>query len=154
MSDENKSRHPPHPRCPFCGKAIYKTMIKGKWVKKSDPWAFCRNRACKEYGNNQSGLPTADGVGSQISKRKSLWSAEKFPKKDEIVKDEGKKVETTLLPPTFKATKKGNESAKVAAIKESILSGKYTTAEVIFKYKTTRRVVFKIIQQLKEEGEI
>jgi hypothetical protein len=32
---------------------MYKTMTKGLSVKKSWPWAFCRNKECPEYGENQ-----------------------------------------------------------------------------------------------------
>ena len=133
--------HPKHPRCPHCKKAMYKTMIKAKWVKKSDPWAFCRNLMCEEYGENQSGLPTADGFGREISKRVSR-----------AVKPSKAEVKRRLYEDMEKA--KIKESKKIAAIKVSILSGKYSEAEIIFNHKTTRRLVSKVFRQLREEGKI
>ena len=50
----SKGAHPKHPRCPGCGKAMYKAAVKGTQVKKSDPWAFCRNAKCKLCGMNQA----------------------------------------------------------------------------------------------------
>lgn len=47
--------HPKHPRCPSCGMAMYKSPIKGKQVKASDPWAFCRNQKCRLCAQDQSG---------------------------------------------------------------------------------------------------
>lgn len=41
--------HPKHPRCD-CGKSLYKAFQKGKPVKKTDPWAFCRNASCALSG--------------------------------------------------------------------------------------------------------
>ena len=43
--------HQKHPKCPECGKALYKSPIKGKPVKKTDPYAFCRNPKCKVFEN-------------------------------------------------------------------------------------------------------
>lgn len=44
--------HEKHPRCPGCGKALYKAFD-GPWngapspkVKKADPYKFCRNQSC------------------------------------------------------------------------------------------------------------
>jgi hypothetical protein len=42
--------HPVHPKCSSCGKSLYKAFQKGKAVKKTDPWNFCRNSACKLSG--------------------------------------------------------------------------------------------------------
>ena len=38
--------HPAHPRCSECGKALYKSAVKGKKVRKADPYKFCRNPDC------------------------------------------------------------------------------------------------------------
>lgn len=42
--------HPVHPKCPACQKSLYKAFEKGKPVKKTDPWDFCRNSACRLGG--------------------------------------------------------------------------------------------------------
>jgi hypothetical protein len=53
--------HPKHPPCPRCGRALYKSMKPGA-VKKSDPWAWCRNPACPAHRLDQStGGVAADG---------------------------------------------------------------------------------------------
>lgn len=46
--------HPKHPKCPHCGKALYKTMEKGKPSKKEQPFCYCRNEACEFYGTVQT----------------------------------------------------------------------------------------------------
>lgn len=46
-------RHPPHPRCPACGKAVYKSPEPAA-VKREDPWAWCRNAACENFGRDLS----------------------------------------------------------------------------------------------------
>ena len=46
--------HPKHPRCPSCGMAMYKSSIKGKQVKASDHWAFCRSQKCALVARNQA----------------------------------------------------------------------------------------------------
>jgi hypothetical protein len=40
---EAKMSHPTHPRCPGCSKSLFKAFEKGKAVKPTDPWDFCRN---------------------------------------------------------------------------------------------------------------
>lgn len=40
--------HPQHPNCPDCSKALFKSPAAAK-VKPSDPYAYCRNKACKQY---------------------------------------------------------------------------------------------------------
>lgn len=42
------SAHPQHPNCESCGKALFKSAYKAK-VKPSDPYAYCRNRACPDW---------------------------------------------------------------------------------------------------------
>jgi hypothetical protein len=54
--EEPKKRggnHPKHPKCQ-CGRALYKTLEKGKASKKDDPWRFCRNENCELYAKDQS----------------------------------------------------------------------------------------------------
>lgn len=45
--------HPKHPKCQ-CGRALYKTLEKGKASRKDDPWRYCRNENCELYGKDQS----------------------------------------------------------------------------------------------------
>jgi len=51
--------HPAHPKCPECGRAMFKWMgvnseYANKTPKKEDPWAYCRNKACSLFGEDQS----------------------------------------------------------------------------------------------------
>lgn len=53
MSKSKKmSGRPKQPKCPECGKALYKRMDPGQ-VKKSDPYAWCRNKACALHNRPQ-----------------------------------------------------------------------------------------------------
>jgi len=56
--------HPPHPKCPACSRPMYKTPwtaaerredpSRGSGAcKKSDPWAYCRNKKCELYQLDQ-----------------------------------------------------------------------------------------------------
>jgi hypothetical protein len=45
--------HPAHPKCPCCGKPMFKSMKAGK-VFKHDAWAFCRNMECAKWNTNQA----------------------------------------------------------------------------------------------------
>ena len=150
--------HPPHPRCPKCGKAMYKTMVKGKAVAKTDPWAYCRNQDCELYGKNQSDQTSADERDSSKPKPKPEQSKGKGADKGkgkgkdkpEQSKGKGKtKGKTKGKPKSSKA-----KAEKVAKIKKDILSGKYTTAEIIHRNKTSRKTVAKILKQMKQDGEI
>jgi len=42
--------HAAHPRCAGCNRALYKSMEKGAKVRPEDPYAFCRNSVCEQYG--------------------------------------------------------------------------------------------------------
>jgi outer membrane biosynthesis protein TonB len=53
MSEQSKGR-PVQPKCPKCGKALYKRMDPGG-VKTSDPYGWCRNASCESYNVDQSG---------------------------------------------------------------------------------------------------
>lgn len=45
---------PKAPPCPGCGKALYKHPEKGTRVKKSWPYAWCRNEKCELHGKDQT----------------------------------------------------------------------------------------------------
>jgi hypothetical protein len=74
--------HPKHPKCSFCGLSLYKAKAKGSKVKKSDPWAFCRNRACETFGHDQArhafvvqkGKPPTRARGRRARTRKTVPS--------------------------------------------------------------------------------
>lgn len=85
------SAHAAHPRCPECGKAMYKWMGKhadhaNKPPKKVDPYAYCRNVKCEMAGKNQAeaneaaagpkpkGKPKAESKGK--TKRQEKASSE------------------------------------------------------------------------------
>jgi len=52
-----KGAHPKHPKCPACGRPLYKAATKGAKTKKTDPWIYCRNPNCKESGNKHQNKP-------------------------------------------------------------------------------------------------
>lgn len=58
--------HQKHPKCPECGKALYKSPIKGAPVNKVDPYAFCRNPECKV--SKSPLLPVVSGEPDAIGK--------------------------------------------------------------------------------------
>jgi len=41
------------PKCPSCGRALYKTLEKGTTASLKEPYRFCRNEKCKLYGKDQ-----------------------------------------------------------------------------------------------------
>lgn len=56
MSHPNWKPRPIQPKCPACGKSLYKGLppsVPGKYksVKKSDPYKYCRNEGCEAYGD-------------------------------------------------------------------------------------------------------
>lgn len=68
-----KGRHPVHPKCPGCGRSMYKASEKGAKVKKTDPWRYCRNKACDLFGVDQSvkkGKRTSKASSPAVKKRK------------------------------------------------------------------------------------
>lgn len=66
--------HPKHPRCPHCGKALYKTIKKGGLTNKSDSWGWCRNVDCSHYlvdqAKKKSKKSVPVGVKKPIKKKK------------------------------------------------------------------------------------
>ena len=151
--------HPPHPKCPECGKAMYKTMVKGKTVATDDPWAYCRNQDCPLYGKNQSDRTTADERDKDKPKKSKpkKGEAEDKPKKSKPEKSKPKKSKPKKGEAEDKPEKskpKKQKIAKVKNIKADIISGKFTTAEIIHKNKTSRKTVSRILKQMKQDGEI
>lgn len=55
------SGHPKHPKCPNCGRAMYKSP-ESRAVKKSEPFAFCRNKKCKLHLTDQSKMSDGELV--------------------------------------------------------------------------------------------
>lgn len=55
--------HPRHPRCQACGHALYKTMFKGKSVRREDGWNWCRSPACRLFNQDLSKLAPAQVAG-------------------------------------------------------------------------------------------
>jgi hypothetical protein len=48
--------HREHPRCANCGRAKYKSLVKGAAVKRTDAYAFCRNERCALFERDQTTL--------------------------------------------------------------------------------------------------
>lgn len=105
-SSKRGGAHPKHPACPQCGKAMYKTMEKGKAVKKTDPWAYCRNDDCPQKGVDQSGLVkeaategTEDGAEEVVTPEEAPAPTPKAKPKTEKPKKETKaKSESVEIP--------------------------------------------------------
>ena len=53
--------HPTHPRCPKCSKPLFKRIDSGK-VKKTDPYAYCRNAACELFHGREPGRVRTIGL--------------------------------------------------------------------------------------------
>jgi hypothetical protein len=148
-------------------------MVKGKAVKTTDPWAYCRNAECEYYGVDVSDEGTgADGDSGKTApapkapaapkKEKAKDKKKKAKAKDEAPpepakkkkKGKGKKKAKTEEPaPKVKDKKKNgmNDKRRKAIIKD-IVSGDLGVAEIIHKHKTSRKTVSNIIKELKAEG--
>ena len=46
--------HREHPRCANCGRAKYKSPVKGAAVRRTDAYAFCRNERCVLFERDQT----------------------------------------------------------------------------------------------------
>lgn len=51
------SIHAPHPKCPQCQRALYKSNLVGAKVSTSDPYAFCRNPTCAYVADQEIAAP-------------------------------------------------------------------------------------------------
>lgn len=85
---KNWKPRPKQPKCPCCGKSLYKglppsTPGKYKSVKKTDPYKFCRNEECMAFGDiTEHGYEAIDGsepVSKQEAKRPSSSKAKSKP---------------------------------------------------------------------------
>lgn len=132
--------HPPHPRCPKCEKAMYKTMVKGKPVKKEDPWAFCRHPDCELYGVDQSGEAAEENMLDGKAAKKAAKAPAKAPAKKvakKVAKD-----------------KKGGKDKKGDKIKKALLDGKLTQAEIAEKFDCSRKKVRAVRNALQDDGQL
>jgi len=64
---------PIQPKCPHCGKPLYKRMNPGP-VQKDDPYGWCRNEACEWYNKSQTEMSSftplsADAMCQRIKQR-------------------------------------------------------------------------------------
>lgn len=124
--------HPPHPRCPKCGKMLFKSMAP-KSVKKSDPWAYCRNKDCSSTGLDLSALidQAAFGVISKASSRlkaKPSAEPEKAAAKRELAEPVSKAKSKPKLPPLPKVSK--HERAKALGKAHRAVMGKKLADEL------------------------
>jgi hypothetical protein len=96
---------PVQPKCPHCGKAMYKRMDAGA-VKTEDSYGWCRNAACDHFNVDQSGasrFKALEGVEAKPSKVAKLEEAAGItPKAKSIAPPKAK---TTILPPAAASTK-------------------------------------------------
>jgi len=161
--------HPPHPRCPECGKAMYKTMVKGASVKKSEPWAYCRNESCSKYGVDQSGVidqtalpvkvkapagpqeeidPTDEASAKMVKSAKEN-NANKAKKKDVVGTQGG----TEVLPRKKKKKKKSERGTKRDAIRADLETGEYTISKIAQRNDCSRKMVNSVKIEMKEGAE-
>lgn len=80
--------HREHPRCANCGRAKYKSPIKGAAVKRTDPYAFCRNDTCALFERDQTtvvrvadlliDLGTTEGRDALVM-LSNAWIARRYP---------------------------------------------------------------------------
>jgi hypothetical protein len=72
-SDEPRRRaaigqvHLAHPRCPSCGRALYKALIPGTRVTRKQRYAWCRNAECQLFGRNIGDMVRIGGVLVDLS---------------------------------------------------------------------------------------
>jgi len=160
MPNQKIGIHPTHPKCPECKKAMYKSMVKGQAVKKKDPWAYCRNKACSLYGQNQAELEArveSDAESStepvvSVSKKPVSPKSLKIDFNKEITdvdKDDGEK-KIKLKKDTAK--KKLTKKAKAKRVRKDLESGKYTVEEIAKRNKCTPAAVSKIQKKLEQRG--
>lgn len=76
--NKRKSKgRPKQPKCKSCGKSLYKRMDTGQ-VLKTDPYAWCRNKDCKKYNQDQSGKSRFKPLGDDAVKKSQTagyWDA-------------------------------------------------------------------------------
>lgn len=94
--------HPKHPKCPHCGKALYKTRGKGELADKSSDWRWCRNIKCPYYFVDQS-----SGGNERVLKK--LW----HPGLKKPVKDETRAEGVVVQRLRKKVKKKLNDEASL-----------------------------------------
>lgn len=119
--------HPAHPKCPKCTKAMYKTMEKGKAVKKSDPWAFCRNKDCELYGKDQTQqtqpapAETPATEGEQASEEGDAAAEQKQPEQQNQDTQD-----TSVAAPVDSVERKALESARTRITQAINKKGQYS----------------------------
>jgi len=77
----DRKGRPTQPRCPACGKALYKRMDAGQ-VLATDSYAWCRNQACAEYNKDQSGTSTFTPLTEHGVKRIKSAAPRPLPKSE------------------------------------------------------------------------
>jgi len=180
MSDETPKRkrggaHPPHPKCPECGKAMYKAMY-GRAVKKGDAWAFCRNPNCSLHGKDQSGTAPEDYHASgEKAWRKSRADIKK--KREEAAKAKGKKKSKQKAPAKKKTVKKAapakkktvkkktangkkkpaakpEEKSQLALIADDLMEGKLSIKKIAAKHHCGAKKVRAVRNKLQDRGDL
>ena len=59
--------HLAHPRCPSCGRALYKALLPGSRVSKRDRYSWCRNAECQLFGRDIGDVVRIGGVLVDLS---------------------------------------------------------------------------------------
>jgi hypothetical protein len=69
------------PRCPYCGKALYKSL-ESQRVKKEWPYKFCRNKTCVHYGDINHTPANKSDIRTLKKKKTIIVTSKKWPLSD------------------------------------------------------------------------
>ena len=135
--------HRPHPSCPECGRALYKSFEKGFRVSKSEPFRFCRGEGCSLSG--PQGLPPEKVKEAEMAprgnrRRRSIPAADR-PKS--VTSDASAAAASEPSPPEPKPSEASEDQTK--AVREAFHS--------LSKGKPQKAVVFTLAVALQEAGE-
>ena len=135
--------HPQHSKCPDCGKALFKSPVAAK-VKPADPYAYCRNKACKQYtfrtlgvdfdpkkSATKASLNAAVKVGARVRPAQHVSSARAEDQAKRLADHLEEKAETHPgghPTPEAKAANKAAKEARAAETKPTSKRGRKRAA--------------------------
>lgn len=155
------------PRCPECGKALYRTC-KPKDKRMTPNYPYCRNESCKLHGDIRSAGYCSGEPGKTVKKRNKPESLPKAGKK--VVKgkpaskkkhrrraipatDAKKKAKRPLPPPKPLCEKCGMLSKACKCEPDSIASTRKNISRVIMNDKAKNMTALSVVVILQELGD-